>query len=109
MTGATHFCRDCGAPVRWVTSEKGRRFPIDPSSDSRGTFLLEPRPDASGKKRLVAVGLDEKERVVETAKGTLLFRHHRAVCNPRSGAGSPPPPGAREEIDQILARARRRR
>lgn len=105
---STHFCKQCGAPVRWVTSQKGRSFPIEESSDPQGTFLLEPGVDASGRKVLIAVGLDAREREVEAAKGTLLFRHHQAVCRQRFAAGSPPPPAVKHQAGQIIAQARRK-
>lgn len=100
------FCKKCGVPIRWVVSEKGVHFPIEPSSDPAGTFVLEARPGQAGSSRQVAVGLSRHEREMERAKGTLLFRHHQSVCYPRSRTGKPPPPAVKARANQIIAQAK---
>lgn len=34
-------CRSCGAPVRWVRTEAGRRMPINPDPDPAGNLVLD--------------------------------------------------------------------
>lgn len=99
----THFCEHCGDPLRWVISKAGRIFPIDPSSDPRGNFML---TEATLRNYQVAVGLDKKEQTVERERGTLLFLHHQAVCKPRGRRGSPPPPAVKKRYGEIISRAK---
>ena len=103
MSG-THFCDRCGAPIRWVTSKKGTSFPIEPSSDPRGTFMLTAGADG----RQIAIGLSRAEQLIEREHGTLLFLHHQAVCRPRGRQGSAPPPAVRRGIKEIISTARSR-
>jgi hypothetical protein len=36
-------CKSCGAPVEWVTTELGKKMPIDPEPVEYGGFALEQR------------------------------------------------------------------
>ena len=63
-------CRGCGAPVRWVTTEKGRRMPLDPEpvevdaiNAARGLFVIRPGLLGEGE-RVIAVtpGFVEESR-----------------------------------------------
>lgn len=37
----TASCSACGAPIRWATTTKGRRMPIDPDPHPQGNIILE--------------------------------------------------------------------
>lgn len=100
---STHFCDRCGAPVRWVVSEHGSRFPLEASSDPQGTFMLRVIPGSS---RTLAIYLSPQEQAIELAKGTLLFRHHQSVCYPRMVPGRRPPRELREKAHRIIQEAR---
>lgn len=32
-------CRSCGAPIRWVETEHGKRMPIDPDPHPQGNVI----------------------------------------------------------------------
>ena len=34
-------CRECGAPMRWVTTEKGKNMPVDDEPNSAGKFVID--------------------------------------------------------------------
>ena len=67
-------CRVCGAPIRWVATTNGGRFPIDPAPHRNGNLRLE----------RVKGGL---EVAILAAPGTApeLYRSHLSTC---PGAGS---------------------
>jgi len=47
-------CRSCGAPIRWVISDRGRSIPIDDKPDPKGLLVLQPHED--GRTRAVHFG-----------------------------------------------------
>lgn len=68
-------CRSCGAPIRWVVTERGKRIPLD----------RDPQPD--GNIVPILVGGDWVARVlpVDTAaeyraQGGDLYRAHFTTC-----------------------------
>lgn len=75
---ATHACRDCGAPIRWATTPKGKRIPLDESSDPQGNWLY------TGPKEVTYLhGWElERHRIAIATRETsrLLFNHHSATC-----------------------------
>lgn len=94
-------CRECGDPIRWVTTASGKSLAVEPSSDPAGTYVMVRRFDPKlGKWRLVAVQLSRPEREEATARGELLWLAHAASCRgalpPATGA---PPPWVREKFN----------
>ena len=67
-------CRSCGAPIRWVLTDKGRRMPLDP----------DPHPDGNIMPVTVTVGgafpREETRAFVTTAPDGPAWRSHFATC-----------------------------
>jgi hypothetical protein len=70
-------CRSCGADVVWVTTEAGKRMPVDASPHPDGNVLLLPPDtrDVSSTPRASVLGPLE----VELATAA-LHRSHFATC-----------------------------
>lgn len=68
-------CRSCGAPIRWVETENGRRMPIDPEpytgESPAGLFVLRERERAPS----LAIATPPL-----AFPGEPLFRSHFATC-----------------------------
>lgn len=102
---AEHFCKFCGAPIRWVRTPAGRMIPLEDSSDqAKGTFVLRVVDLPDGTAKRMAVGLTRHERIEADADGELLFQAHRAVCFP-DRRGSAIPPAVRKQANQVIAQA----
>jgi hypothetical protein len=39
-------CRSCGAAIRWVKTQRGKKMPIDDEPSSAGKFAIEGDPEA---------------------------------------------------------------
>jgi hypothetical protein len=63
-------CRDCGLPIRFARTRKGRQMPIDPRPHPDGNVLL----DEFGSVRRV-LGKDEPRPTDE-----VFYIVHRATC-----------------------------
>lgn len=79
-------CRSCSARMRWTTTTKGKRMPVDllpveaPVEGNVMLALLD-EPDSNGT-RLQSYVIGAGDRPVE---GALRFRSHFATC-PNAGA-----------------------
>lgn len=103
-----HFCKFCGAPIRWVRTAAGRMIPLESSSDQiKGTFVLRVVDLPDGTAKRMAVSLTRHERIEADAFGELLFQAHRAVCH-QGRQGSAIPPAVREQAHQVIAQAQGR-
>lgn len=104
----THHCNKCGQPIIFAYSENGVRFPLDLSSDPRGTFIFHAQIQSDGRARRVAVGLTKHERIKAAAEGELLFLAHRATCagTRKPGGGAPISSDLKQQRDQIIAQAK---
>lgn len=80
-------CRDCGHVVLWVTMRSGKRAPVAPAPDDRGTIVArkDRRGDwVDGIVRHLNITLDPDQR---------RFIHHRGVCtHPRALPAARPIP-----------------
>lgn len=105
---AEHFCKFCGAPIRWVRTPAGRMIPLEDSSDqAKGTFALRVVDLADGTAKRLAVGLTRHERIEADASGELLFQAHRATCGDER-TGTAIPPEIREKANRVIARYQRK-
>ncbi len=67
-------CRDCGHTIVWVTMRSGKKAPVAPNPDDRGTIVA---------RRLLSGQLVDGRP--HNANDTLIpgerhYVHHRAVC-----------------------------
>lgn len=107
----THHCNKCKQPIIFAYSENGVSFPLDPSSDPKGTFIFQAQIQPDGRTRRVAVGLTKHERIMAAAEGELLFLAHRATCagKRKPGGGVPMPPHVRAEMNAKISAAKARK
>jgi hypothetical protein len=68
--GATP-CPDCRAPIRWLTTQVGKRMPVDAEPSERGNVLL--TGDVAGV-------LNPGQAGAARAAGAPLYLHHRLSC-----------------------------
>lgn len=63
-------CKSCGAPLRWVKTQKGKNMPIDDNPRSEGRFVIQPDTDPPRVKFLT----EEKAAAYEGDKYTSHFQ-----------------------------------
>jgi len=70
----TTSCSACGAPIRWATTTKGRRMPIDPEPHPEGNIRLQELDDGIAPIAHVLDALDA------SMTSEPLYRSHFATC-----------------------------
>ena len=68
-------CKECGAAMRWVKTQKGKNMPIDDEPDSAGRFVIED-PDVDPP-RVRYLGESEEYT------GERFTSHFKTCTNPR--------------------------
>jgi hypothetical protein len=102
---ATHACNKCGAPIRWVTTPRGRRAPLDESSDPNGRWIYTGKNTAEQLEKWEA----ERHRI-DIATGQtrqLLFQHHFATCPAARPQPEVPEDAIQRAYDVLKKRDRR--
>lgn len=78
MRTSNSGCNKCGAPIRWASTPKGKRIPLDESSDPQGRWLYTGPREV----KYLADWEIERHRIAFATGQTrrLLFQHHSATC-----------------------------
>lgn len=76
-------CRDCGNPVIWVVTLKGKRQPLNAASDvMRGDMFIAATDHVSGTRLAIPISrLTDEARNEAQAQGIRLYRSHIATCS----------------------------
>lgn len=92
-----HYCNFCNSEIRWATTPRGARIPLEASPDPKGRYLLTFTGGPRQKdKRAIATYVDEPEATKLHHEGELLWaRHNTDKC---SGPRPPVPPAIRARL-----------
>lgn len=76
LTGDVRACRSCGNLIRWSTTSRGTRIPLDAHPNPTGN--IEYRPQAGGPGQ--ADVLTKAALAAARARGATLYLTHFATC-----------------------------
>lgn len=73
-------CRACGATMRWVKMESGKKNPLDPAPDPKGNVLLVDGNDGTVRGRALSKLEVAQHYTLPADERAPLFLSHFASC-----------------------------